>query len=145
MKRPDERCFLSRLLRVKRGSTADVALASLSDTLRRIVENTAARDWIYILAFICAVYLSYVTITGIKVSFGNFWRALANNPPLWFELPWSLLPRPDAPQPSEPVPVLDTTALVQSVIIAYLVMKIDITDIASGVAAVTSKIGALKV
>ncbi len=129
---------------MRKNSVWDKALSGASDFVANIARNTSVRDWVYIVAFVCAVYLCYITITGIKISFEKFWEVLYNNPPLWARGLLGIATPSPPPENAGTAPVLDTTALVQSVIIAYLLMKIDITDIASGVAALTTKIGALK-
>lgn len=110
------------------------ALAELADSatdhIGHILDNTGPRDLIYLTAYAAAVFTAYNLIAPTENAFRSFNLFIANI------IPWIWSPS------KYEIPVgIDQIALIKALIAAYMVLKIDASDITSAI----SKLGSLSV
>lgn len=93
------------------------AADSAIDHMGRIIDKTGPRDVVYIIAYLAAVDLSYQALKAVQTSV----------------LPWmirTLFPWLPQPLPEGPVEI-DWRVLSMSFVVAYMILKIDVEDVAS--------------
>lgn len=102
-------------------------ILSLREHLGKLFDNTSMREWLYVIAYLSAVYLAYQTITKIEVGFWDFLTSMFGG--IGFKIFPQLLPLKPEISPF----VLDFNILATSLVIGYEVLKIDLGDVTSAV------------
>ena len=92
----------------------------IEERLKLLLESASIRDIVYVVAYLSAVNIAYIGIKGITQT-GYFWL-----PPSWYPFA-PFLPRPKKEEP------IDYKALSMALVAAYMVLKIDIEDVASAI------------
>jgi len=118
-----------------KGSIAEMTDSAI-DHLGRILDNTGPRDIVYVGAYLSGVYLSYITISHVEMSIGDFVYKLLNVGDI---LAGTMPPSPIKQEG------LDARILAESMVASYILLKIDAADITSAVSKVAIAIGAIAV
>lgn len=108
----------------------DSFFESIIDRINKLLDQLTPRDLIYIISYFAAVDIIYTVITGkigVVMRLGRYWSEAQKQ-----QLAEMLK---QAEEKEEPV---DGQALMKSLVIAYMVLKIDIEDVASGISKLSS-------
>lgn len=109
----------------------------ITEHLSAVLKSTGMRDWLYTLAFFSAALIAYNTFVGAKKAID-----LARIGRLGIGVWTGKVPLAAGGEEN-----VDSTALLTSFVVAYMVLKIDASDVASAVGklgpAVASAIGAI--
>ena len=109
-----------------KGGLAEI-LDSATDHIGQLLDSTNMRDYIYLASFLGAVYLAYITLKKVTMTF-----------PTWISMVIPILGlvgtfKGESVIPPITTEELDWSTLAQSMVIAYILLKIDADDIASAI------------
>lgn len=114
-----------------------IAIAdSIIDHIGHIYDNMAPRDIIYIVAYVAATYMAYNLIVGVEKALKSPWIAIGFLPAVIASL---------FGQQQKEVEGIDMDALMKALVVAYMILKIDVSDVASALTKVTSAISTIGV
>jgi len=118
---------------LKLDSATSQFLDSLTDHFGKLIDNTSMRDWVYVLSYLAAVHLAYITLKRIKMTFPT-WLSMVLPPLALINLlkGFNVVPEITTEE-------LDWETMGQAMVAGYMVLKIDMADVASA----TAKLGSV--